>query len=842
MKSRGLISLLFVALLATANATSFTDGGAIMPAGCNRPNHVQLVAITDSSVTLAWQGNADKYDYLYVIQEDMAALNIVSQGVFIYDTTVTLTGLRPGGVYCFRVRGHCGWSVSAWSQDFYFRTLCGSQKLPFSETFEACSGTGVTALPPCWNSFCVMSDTAFMQTQVTNVYPVATSAIKGKKSLALKEEAVEGTLLSRKRSYVVMPMFALNDGPWQFSFDAVSMGRDTVRLVVGLLDGIENIGRIEAIDTIVLSSKKQHYDTLLTQWQLDSRHIVFYNIGGIHQPMSDHYTVLIDNVRLAKPAQAKPKPEYCPHPLVMVNNEDITEETAFVKWNDVAGSYELQWKLQSSSTWSKSIPLSGAGYTLTGLKPNTKYTVRVRSVCKANKNKKYSEWVPASFITKTPPFCPYPYVSVGNDYITEQSALVAWDGENDSYELQWKEVSSSAWSNAVSLHEYSYVITGLKPETGYIVQVRGVCDGKDYSTWTPAVFTTKPMPEEPAPPVISTPTVVETQQPCPEVENFRVVRVGSDDIQLEWMGRTNAYAIELVGYDEYHLPHKVTHSDVFLGSAATIPTAVIPQSYSYSLNELIPDKDYELRIRTSCADGSYGGWSEKVSFHTMAVETPITIDADDIPMEELIEEDFYYTLTEKGVDILQIGKPFVKNPPAGAIYDKVVKASCINDIEEEITYYKLYKDNIFIGEALLGNRQMLLYFNLSKVDNVALKGEIPNTPIEVLFNKEGVVISPGTINPMNSEGNIIINYYNNVQIFVQHDALSPKGKAKFRRLLNEQNKAFDSGRVTPYSVDVQKDDFKSGITIMKYSCGGYGDNSGIQEICDPWSSGSDLEI
>ena len=79
-----------------------------------------------------------------------------------------------------------------------------------------------------------------------------------------------------------MPMFAQKDSPWQFSFDAVGMGRDTVRLVVGLLDGIENIGRIEAIDTILLSSKKQHYDTLLTRWQLDGRHIVFYNIGGIH--------------------------------------------------------------------------------------------------------------------------------------------------------------------------------------------------------------------------------------------------------------------------------------------------------------------------------------------------------------------------------------------------------------------------------------------------------------------------------------------------------------------------------------------------------------------------------
>ena len=836
MKSRGLISLLFVALLATANATSFSAARAIMPAGCNRPNHVQRVSITDSSVTLVWQGNADRYEYLCVRQEDMAALNIVSQGLFVNDTTVTLTGLRPGGVYCFRVRGHCGWSVSAWSQDFYFRTLCGSQKLPYSETFEACSGTGVTALPPCWMAYYVINDTAFIQSQATNVFPVTQYAIKGKKSLALKEEAVTGTLMSRKRCYVAMPKFATEDSLVQLSFDAIGMGRDTMRLVIGLVDRIDNIEMMETIDTIVLSSRRQQYDTVLLGWRLTGSHIVFYNIGGVRQPMSDHYTLLIDNVQLRKVAKAEQKPPYCPHPLVMVKKENILEQSALVTWNDVNDRYEVQWKEQTSSKWSKSVSLHTNTYNLTGLKPDTKYMVRVRSVCKANK---YSVWSSAGFITKAPAYCPYPYVTVGEDYITEQSALVAWDGENDSYELQWKKESSSAWSKAVSLNGYSYVITGLESETRYIVQVRGMCDGKDYSTWTPASFVTKAHPVEPEPPVVSTPTVVETQQPCPEVENLRVVSVGSDDIQLEWKGRTNAYAFEIVGYDEYHLPRNVIHSEVSLGSAATIPTAEVPQSYSYSLNELTPDKDYEVRIRTRCADGRYGGWSERVSFHTDKGEETL-----DIPIEEMIEEDedtVYYTLTEKGVDILQIGKPFVKNPPAGAIYDKVVKTSCITDIEEEITYYELYKDNIFVGEAVLGDRQRLMYFNLSKVDNVALKGEIPNTPIGVLFNKEGVVISPGTINPMNSEGNIIIKYNNSVQIIVQHDALSPKGKAKFRRLLNEQISSFASGSVAPYSVDVQRDDFKPGITIMKYSCS-YGDNDGSHEMCDPWSIGSDLEI
>ena len=354
----------------TVHRSPFTSN---LITGCNRPVYVRLISMTDSSVTLVWQGDAERYDYLCVRQEDMAALNIVSQGVFVDDTTVTLTGLRPGGVYCFRVRGHCGRAQSAWSQDFYFRTMCGPQKLPYSETFEACSGSGVSALPSCWMAYCVINDTAFIQSGATNVYPVTQYAIKGKRSLALKEEAVTGTLLSRKRCYVAMPSFTTKDSLVQLSFDAVGMDRDTMRLVIGLVDRIDNIEMMEAIDTIVLSSRKQHYDTVLLGWRLTDRHIVFYNIGGVRQPMSDHYTLLIDNVQIKKVVKAEQKPPYCPHPLVMVNKMDITEQSALVTWNDVNDRYELQWKEQSSSKWSRSVSLNTNSYNLTGLKQDTKY-------------------------------------------------------------------------------------------------------------------------------------------------------------------------------------------------------------------------------------------------------------------------------------------------------------------------------------------------------------------------------------------------------------------------------------------------------------------------------------
>jgi len=61
----------------------------------------------------------------------------------------------------------------------------------------------------------------------------------------------------------------------------------------------------------------------------------------------------------------------------------ITYQSATVNWSSVQGSssYELRWKLGSSSTWTQVNSLTGTSYVIPGLQPSTVYNVQLRTNC-----------------------------------------------------------------------------------------------------------------------------------------------------------------------------------------------------------------------------------------------------------------------------------------------------------------------------------------------------------------------------------------------------------------------------------------------------------------------------
>lgn len=65
-----------------------------------------------------------------------------------------------------------------------------------------------------------------------------------------------------------------------------------------------------------------------------------------------------------------------------LNASAITSSSALVSWNAVSGvsSYNLQYKLSSSGTWSQ-VNTTSTAVQLNGLSPSTSYDVRVQSVC-----------------------------------------------------------------------------------------------------------------------------------------------------------------------------------------------------------------------------------------------------------------------------------------------------------------------------------------------------------------------------------------------------------------------------------------------------------------------------
>jgi len=78
-------------------------------------------------------------------------------------------------------------------------------------------------------------------------------------------------------------------------------------------------------------------------------------------------------------------------------------------------------------------------YELTGLDPETEYSVRVRSVCGGST----SEWVETSFTTLAAGSVVETPTDLTIDNITDQSATATWSGSNDSYNIRYREVATT---------------------------------------------------------------------------------------------------------------------------------------------------------------------------------------------------------------------------------------------------------------------------------------------------------------------------------------------------------------------------------------------------------------
>ena len=78
-------------------------------------------------------------------------------------------------------------------------------------------------------------------------------------------------------------------------------------------------------------------------------------------------------------------------------------------------------------------------YELTGLDPETEYSVRVRSVCGGST----SEWVETSFTTLATGSVVEAPTDLTIDNITDQSATATWSGSNDSYNIRYREVATT---------------------------------------------------------------------------------------------------------------------------------------------------------------------------------------------------------------------------------------------------------------------------------------------------------------------------------------------------------------------------------------------------------------
>lgn len=178
---------------------------------------------------------------------------------------------------------------------------------------------------------------------------------------------------------------------------------------------------------------------------------------------------------------------FAPTALTVTSSFSLAEAT----WEGEADQYQLAYKqgTDAATPWTI-VPVAAKQYTMTGLKAETIYSVRVRSICAAGDTSAYSEI--KEFTTTAMEACPVP-ANLRVEDTTLTSANLAWDQDeqHEGFLLRYRETTATAWDSVKDLKETAYALSSLKANTAYIWSVNAFCSENRVSGWATAnEFTT----------------------------------------------------------------------------------------------------------------------------------------------------------------------------------------------------------------------------------------------------------------------------------------------------------------------------------------------------------------
>lgn len=253
----------------------------------------------------------------------------------------------------------------------------------------------------------------------------------------------------------------------------------------------------------------------------------------------------------------------------------ITGSSATLSWGAIAGttSYIIQYKLNSSTTWTTLNPVTTTSYTLSGLSANTAYNWKVKTDC--------SNYSAASNFTTTntsgggSTTCAAPS-GLTNTNQTSNSITVQWlavPGAS-SYTVQYKLGSATSWITAGNTSSLAYGLSALNPGTVYNWRVKSNCSTGYSAT---AVFTTT-----------SGGGGSGGGSNCTPPATLNNNAVTATTASISWSA--------VPGATSYTLQIKVGTSAFF--SLGTVPVTAV------TISGLSSSTSYQWRVKTNCSDYS----------------------------------------------------------------------------------------------------------------------------------------------------------------------------------------------------------------------------------------------
>ncbi len=347
---------------------------------CNKPTEVSVTEDSETAegATITWDANSESAWKLQVSEGDAASWG---EEIAVATNSKVLTGLNANTLYYVRVKADCGGgSVSEWSDNVSFTTLCGTVSVSASTSWNMdFEGLSDHIVPDCWDNSASTTTSTWGEGYIWGTYSRG-----GNTMLAMSNSSLDGGTALMNTPAIAIP----NDGnTYELTFDHSNMASAGNNLIVKIS---ANGGAFADKGTYYPSGNVSSYPGAFTKATISladysgkTIKIQFF-ANPTSGTSSEGGAMFVDNVSVHKEPTC-----FAPTALTFSN---LTSASAQVSWTN--GGEESAWRLQYRTTegsWSAEQVVSSKPYTLTGLSANTEYLVRVKSYCAADDQSEWSE-------------------------------------------------------------------------------------------------------------------------------------------------------------------------------------------------------------------------------------------------------------------------------------------------------------------------------------------------------------------------------------------------------------------------------------------------------------------
>ena len=290
--------------------------------------------------------------------------------------------------------------------------------------------------------------------------------------------------------------------------------------------------------------------------------------------------------------------------------------------------YMVGWTKKSEDNWQNShpepYPKDMTAYTITGLEPNTEYLVDVEVWDEAENFQWYGQKTVKTGAGAADTEDPTPggYTSITS---TANSITLNWKRATDNvttqanlrYVVSWKKESASIWKTSHSApftnwpkDMTSYTITGLDPNTEYLVDVMVVDEAGNWKYYGKKTVTTGA-------------GAVDIQDPTPGGYEAGYPKAVGNTIEVKWKRAT----------DNVTAPANLRYVVAWVKKSASIwktshpePFTNFPKDWtSYTITGLEPNTEYYVAVGVVDEAGNGKGYDEKiVTTGAASVTIPVT--------------------------------------------------------------------------------------------------------------------------------------------------------------------------------------------------------------------------